>query len=221
MQQILDGMGPTELTRIRIGPVVKPFRGHQPKNAVMLNISTSHWSLRREWQATLVTSVFRDRSRSLGLPSVAAFTFPKAGEGYPPNAATAHSSPVKASPAATKALRARVLSATKRAGADISQLRMIMPYGIGFELVLRTRRPAAFLEHRLGRLLSAFGKGSQAREGGFVTVVNAAGRTVWASGGLTRQSEGMNWVLPRLGGCNPIIQIGAVRNPPPCPAPKS
>lgn len=222
MQQIVDGMGPTGLTRIRIGPVVKPFRSHQPKNAVMLNIGTNHWSLRREWQATLVTSVFRNRSRALGLPSVAAFTFPKAGEGYPPNSATAHSSPLKASPEATAALRARVLSAAARAGANISQLRMIAPYGVGIEVVLRANRPAAFLEHRLGPFLKVFDKAAQAREGDFITVVNSAGRTVWASGGLTRQSEGMNWVLPRLGGCNPVIQIGRLGyNPPPCPARES
>ncbi len=216
MHGILDGMGATRLTRIRILPVARPWRDHHPRNAVMLRIRAPHRSVRTQWEAQLLTAVFRDRSAALAFPEVAAVEYPGGGEGFFERSSR---KPQKATTADAAVLRKRVRRAAKRAGAAILELETPLPYGVALEVVLKVPRPAAFLHRRLEGLLDTVRQGLDQREGDYVGVVDSKGRAVWAWGTSTRMSSGTNWVQPRLQACNPVMWTGVSRlKPPPCPA---
>lgn len=217
MHRILDGVGATRLTRVRILPVVPPWRDHHARNAVMLRIRAPHRSVRTQWEAQLLAAVFRDRSAALAFPEVAAVEYPGAGEGFFEQSTR---EPQKATAAKAAALRKRVRSAAERAGAAISELEAPLPYGVALEVVLKVPRPAAFLHHRLEGFLNIVRREWEQREGDYLGVVDLKGHFVWAWGTTTRMSSGIEYVVPRLQSCDPIVRISVPLhyNPPPCPA---
>jgi hypothetical protein len=115
----------------------------------------------------------------------------------------AHVHPGRASDAAAKRLKRRILRLGRATGGRVLEASVAHPFGLSFVLVLQSRHPARFLRDRVPPLLDALQDRWTPMEGAYFEVVDSRGRFVWVTAGSSRLSEGAGRIRPDLEGCNP------------------
>jgi hypothetical protein len=112
-------------------------------------------------------------------------------------------------------LARRLISMVEGDGASVVSLTLARPAGLAVSATIQTGRPAAYLKHDLGAVLSILRRPSLA--GSFVRVVDRQGKRVLETG--LGGNEGSVSVLPALDGCSPIMHSERMGySPKPCPA---
>jgi hypothetical protein len=166
--------------------------------------------MRASWEAWLITDAFAVRSRELGLPSVAYMAFP--GEATAVGEASyelAH----RSTKAKVDAFVRRIETESKRAGAQVQEIRVLKPLDYALAITIRVSDPAEFLDHRAPQLFERLGE----PPGDFdLRFVDSEGKFI--SENWHALSTGSVWVRRDLDGCSPYLVSRPVSyKPPPCP----
>jgi len=222
LREIIEGLAPTIVEEVRVGPAGHPWTPYKPNSVVVaVKYAAPAERGRGEWEAALLGSAFATRSRALGLQPVAAYESPTGG--------SALDGPEEPEPETRREISREELAdavsdAAHASGADILELRSVQPMNPAVVLTLRVAEPAAFLRHRAEPFLESLpGSSEWGFDGLYVRVVDTEGRFVWLFATMNGDavSGSQLGVRPDLRGCDPIPRIGVSPHdpePPPCPA---
>lgn len=222
LRTIVASMRPTEIIRIAIRPPDRAWHPFRPGD-VMLVVTTRgnpdprHENLLAEWQGWVVAGAFRDRSIDRRLPHVIALDERIQGQfSGGMRIALVHSGVHNhATQAQAEALEAQLGRIVRRSGADLVRLRVARPDGLAATVIVRTDRPAWYLQNRMPAVLRE--TAARFHDDGLAwAVYDRAGRRVFQMANASRLATGGEGTIPRLAGCNPfgpgdIVAIGTSR----------
>jgi hypothetical protein len=197
-------MGPLRFISVELLRARTQHWSVRSPEAVLVRFHAPGSDVRTEWEEWLAAGALRDRSGPAGLPPVSIIDGRQFGSGRLSGAGRTRIQ--RATPAAVLRLRKRLFGVARRSGARVDHLTIVRPYGIGYALVLRARRPAFFLHHRMQGVLRKLDDRWVRYEGAYFEVVDIRGRRVWATAGSSRLSSGAGWIRPDLAGCDPISE---------------
>ena len=167
--------------------------------------------MRTAWEAWLIADAFAVRSRELGLPSIAYMAYP--GEASAIGEA-AYEMARRGTKAKVDAFVRLVEVESKRADAEVQEIKVLRPLDFALAITLRVDDPAEFLEHRAPKFFERLGE----PPGDFdLRFVDSEGNRIaenWHA-----LSTGSVWVRRDLDGCSPyLVSRPALYKPPPCPS---
>jgi hypothetical protein len=220
VRQVLAGMGRRRIATIRIGPAPRTVRPFDRGN-VSLALRAKEPDLRALWEAWLVAGTFDFLSAKRGLPRVAYVEDPYGGAGglgWGPEVRPPRAGPPRATASAASDLDRWIRAAAKNAGAKVTGLQILRPYGLAPAITLRVEDPAAFLRYRLTSFQKRLDRWG-ATEGVYLWVDDSHGEYVFSEESATRGGPGAGGVRPELEGCAPGFSSRGVEEPapPPCP----
>ena len=107
----------------------------------------------------------------------------------------------------------RIETESKRAGAQVQEIRVLKPLDYALEITLRVSDPAEFLDHRAPKPSERLGE----PPGDFdLRFVDSEGNRIAES--WHALTTGSTWVRPDLEGCSPYLGSRSTSyKPPPCP----
>jgi hypothetical protein len=209
VRRILAAMGPTAIRSVAISPTGRRWHPVRPGDVTMRVTTLARPRFIGAWQASLLGGAFRDLSAGAGLPRLTVLETPDGGVRLSPGRDLGHG-------VSAERLEQALRSGVRRTGAELVSLRIGHPDGPAALVVMRTDRPAWFLQHRFHLF---FAPESEHAHGVAEVVVDGEGRMVAAGGNSIRVGEGWSWVRPDLAGCDPFVHSMPLGySPPPCPA---
>jgi hypothetical protein len=213
LREVLAGLGPTAIESLHVVPAGEWAPDDPTAVSARIEYAKTGDQNRSEWEAVLLAEAFAARSRSLHLPTVAAYETGDGGE------ALVEISGTDRAPVARDELKATVEKEAKLSGAELVDLHFVQPHGLAVAVTLRTDTPAEFLKRRLRGFLEKIPDPSHAElDGRYVRVVDADDRVVWAW--ARYPYGGFRWTRPDLEGCSPVtlLSVPSDWSPPACPA---
>jgi hypothetical protein len=219
LQDAIDGMETTSLKEIVIsGPAGR--RKTDGGRVIALEFaSIPAETVRRQWDAWIVTGAFSRRLLAAGRPAQVdakddggAFTARPRLKGTPdpkplPRAREA---------AIVKALR----QAATKAKAEVVTLEVHRPYGVAIALSLAPADTVRFLKTQLRPFLETLDAQRPRLEGIYLAVLDGERELALEWGSWTRNPVGVYWVRRDLANCSPIRQSDPPGTPPPPACPK-
>jgi hypothetical protein len=215
----VSGMRKTTLTRIEFGKVGATRKGDAARGVAIAFTTVPGPSVRRQWEAWIVTGALSRRLDAAGLPAEVHAT---AREGsftaLPRLRGQPDPRPLSRRQEATVVRGLR--KAARRSGGDVVRLEIHRPYGAAVALTLAAESPARFLKTRFRTLLSRVGVHRQRLEGIYLAVLDKERELALEWGSWTRNRAGVYWVRRDLANCSPIRQSEppGTEPPPRCPA---
>ena len=177
-------------------------------------------SVRRDWELSLASNAFADRSRERGLPRVAELFVDGAislsldnGEPFAD----------RREPITAAALAEKISAAAKRSEARIGGLELLEPNNPAVAVELQVDDPAQFLARRAESFLSALPWPDTTKYDGLLIDISDAHGHVWSHATAVSEigSESISGdIRPELAGCDPMPASAGPphrRPPPPCP----
>jgi hypothetical protein len=219
LQDAVDGMERTSLKKIVISGAAAR-RETDGGSVIALDFTTiPAETVRRQWDAWIVTGAFSRRLLAAGLPAQVdakddggEFTARPRLKGTPdpkplPRAREA---------AIVKALR----QAATKAKAEIVTLEAHRPYGVAIALSLAPADTVRFLKTQLRSFLETLNAHRSRLEGIYLAVLDGERQLALEWGSWTRNPGGVYWVRRDLANCSPIRQSDPPGTPPPPACPK-
>jgi hypothetical protein len=207
LREILGGIGRTDVEKITVLKAEKDMAG--PADAVQLIFDVPLEDRVANWHIELIARAFRERSRELGLPSLAFYSGGHGGAALTDEPRTPDH---ELTLAEARKVAARIREAAGRHGAKVRRLELIRPRRFAFVLELQVHDPAEFLVQGYNDVVQPLDERDiRGRyDGRSIEVVDGKGEFVLGSGG---------WFSVRrdLESCAPVI-TGFDTSPPPCPA---
>jgi hypothetical protein len=217
LREVLAGLGPSLLEEVEIRPAPR-----KPQ-AVSLVVPHDVENAMVEWHSGLLVQGFAERSRELGLPTVAYYSADREdplGESFGPVSADPPSRTLSDAMRTARTLR----QVAEQHGAEVRRIEILKPNGYAFLVDLRVEGDQArFLRDGLPRVLQLVDPDSSGFEGDYSLIVDGDGKRVWegerAKDGDGGWSEMGGTERRELAGCSPFFVGGPPRRgPPPCPA---
>jgi hypothetical protein len=219
LQDAVDGMERTSLKEIVItGAAAR--RQTDGGTVIALDLTTiPAETVRRQWDAWIVTGAFSRRLLAAGLPAqVDAKDDGGALTARPRLKGTPDPKPLSRAreAAIVKALR----QAATKAKAEVVTLEVHRPYGVAIALSLSPTDTARFLKTQLLSFLAELGAPRSRLEGIYLAVLDGERQLALEWGSWTRNPGGLYWVRRDLAKCSPIRQSDPPATPPPPACPK-
>jgi hypothetical protein len=166
--------------------------------------------MRTAWEAWLIADAFAVRSHELGLPSVAYMAYP--GEASVIGEA-AYEMARRGTKTKVDAFVRLVEVESKRADAQVQEIKVLRPLDFALAITLRVGDPAEFLDRRAPKFFERLGE----PPGDFdLRFVDSQGNRI--SENWHALSTGSVWVRQDLDGCSPyLVSRPVLYKPPPCP----
>jgi hypothetical protein len=199
LHQIVATLPPYRMGRLRIAPAPGGVAVHAPVEAI-----------RPTWKLLVAGAAFSDRSADGDLPPVVEIDARHAGW----STSNAGQRPPRATKARAHATRRRLHRVAKDSGARRFEITVSTPDAIAAVVRLHVVDAAAFLQHRLRRLVIR-AQARQASYDGLLIEVDDRHGMAWAD--AESRLGGESFVRPSLAGCNPFPPPGPMLSLPPCP----
>lgn len=166
--------------------------------------------MRTAWEAWLIADAFAVRSHELGLPSVAYMAYP--GEASVIGEA-AYEMARRGTKAKVDAFVRLVEVESKRADAQLQEIKVLRPLDFALAITLQVADPAEFLERRAPKFFERLGEPPGDFDLRFVDSQENRIAENWHA-----LSTGSVWVRQDLDGCSPyLVSRSTLYKPPPCP----
>jgi hypothetical protein len=212
LRSILAGMGRTRIEGIELSEAT----GRWPDGDLVL-FRVPRDDLRAEWDSHLVGGVFRDRSLTERLPTVAVVAAAHGASNVARANPDSSFRPFRAEDA--NAVLAGVEHAARKSGAELERVELLQPEGLAVAARLQVSKPARFLSERWQTLVHELDADTARYEGRYLEIVDGRGRPVLEEFGVSRLHWGGGGPADRrYAGCVFIgISPPMSYDPPPCP----